>query len=43
MPAPIRLVLTPVRRLNIIGLREAIGVLQRTRERAHMLRLNAQG
>lgn len=43
MPAPIRIVLTESEDRTLLELREAIGVSQRTRDRAHMLRLNAQG
>ena len=43
MPAPIRIVLTKEEDRTLSELREAIGVPQRTRDRAHMLRLNAQG
>ncbi len=43
MPAPIRIVLTESEDRTLLELREAIGVPQRTRDRAHMLRLNAQG
>ena len=43
MPAPIRIVLTESEDQTLLELREAIGVPQRTRDRAHMLRLNAQG
>ena len=43
MPAPIRIVLTESEDRTLSELREAIGVPQRTRDRAHMLRLNAQG
>ena len=43
MPAPIRLVLTEEEDCTLSELRVANGVPQRTRERAHMLRLNAQG
>jgi transposase len=43
MPAPIRIVLTEEEDRTLLELRGANGVPQRTRERAHMLRLNAQG
>lgn len=43
MPAPIRIVLTEEEDRTLLELRVATCVPQRTRERAHMLRLNAQG
>ena len=43
MPAPIRIVLTGEEDRTLLELRIANCVPQRTRERAHMLRLNAQG
>ena len=43
MPAPIRIVLTKEEDLTLLELRVATSVPQRTRDRAHMLRLNAQG
>ncbi len=43
MPAPIRIVLTEEEDRTLLELRVANSVSQRTRERAHMLRLNAQG
>lgn len=43
MPAPICLVLTEEEDRTLRELREAIGVPQRTRDRAHILRLKAQG
>ena len=43
MPAPIHLVLTPEEDQTLSELRVATTVPQRTRDRAHMLRLNAQG
>ncbi len=43
MPAPIRLVLTESEDCTLSELRVANGVPQRTRERAHRWRLNAQG
>ena len=43
MPAPIRIVLTEEEDRTLLELRVAICVPQRTRDRAHMLRLNAQG
>jgi transposase len=43
MPAPIRLVLTESEDRTLSELRVATCVPQRTRDRAHMLRLNAQG
>ncbi len=43
MPAPIRLILTEEEDRTLLELRVATCVPQRTRDRAHMLRLNAQG
>ncbi len=43
MPAPIRIVLTEEEDRTLSELRIAVDVPQRTRDRAHMLRLNAQG
>lgn len=43
MPAPIRIVLTEEEDRTLLELRVASSVPQRTRDRAHMLRLNAQG
>lgn len=43
MPAPIRIVLTKEEDRTLLELRVATSVPQRTRDRAHMLRLNAQG
>ena len=43
MPAPIRIVLTEEEDRTLLELRVAACVPQRTRDRAHMLRLNAQG
>ena len=43
MPAPIRIVLTESEDRTLSELRVATCVPQRTRDRAHMLRLNAQG
>jgi len=43
MPAPIRIVLTKEEDRTLLELRIANKVPQRTRDRAHMLRLNAQG
>ena len=43
MPAPIRIVLTEEEDRTLLELRVAICVPQRTRDRAHILRLNAQG
>ncbi len=43
MPAPIRIVLTEEEDRTLLELRVATNVPQRTRDRAHMLRLNAQG
>jgi len=43
MPAPIRIVLTEEEDSTLLELRVATSVPQRTRDRAHMLRLNAQG
>lgn len=43
MPAPLRITLTPEEDLTLVELRLAKVVPQRTRDRAHMLRLNDQG
>ncbi len=43
MPAPIRIVLTKEEDRTLLELRVATDVPQRTRDRAHILRLNAQG
>jgi hypothetical protein len=43
MPAPLRVVLTEAEELTLAQLREATTVPKRTRNRAHMIRLNAQG
>ena len=43
MPAPLRIILTPEEDLTLTELRLARTVPQRTRDRAHILRLNAQG
>jgi transposase len=43
MPAAIRVVLHPEEERTLSELRRASGVSQRTRDRAHMVRLNAQG
>lgn len=43
MPAPLRILLTPEEDRTLTELRLAQPLLQRTRDRAHMLRLNAQG
>ncbi len=43
MPASIRIVLTEEEDRTLLKLRVVTSVPQRTRERAHMLRLNAQG
>ncbi len=43
MPAPLRIRLTPEEDFTLSELRVATTVVQRTRDRAHMLRLNAQG
>jgi transposase len=43
MPAPLRIRLTPEEDFTLSELRVATTVAQRTRDRAHMLRLNAQG
>jgi transposase len=43
MPAPVRVVLTPEEDRTLSELRVATTVPQRTRDRAHMVRLNAQG
>ena len=43
MPAPLRIILTAEEDYTLSELRQAQSVPQRTRERSHMLRLNAQG
>lgn len=43
MPAPLRIFLSPEQDHTLLELRLAQTVPQRTRDRAHMLRLNAQG
>jgi transposase len=43
MPAPLHIVLNPEEERTLSELRVATTVPQRTRDRAHMLRLNAQG
>ena len=43
MPAPLRIVLSQTDDEMLAELRVATTVPQRTRDRAHMLRLNAQG
>ncbi len=43
MPAPLRVALIDLEDLTLAELREATTVPQRTRYRAHMIRLNAQG
>jgi hypothetical protein len=43
MPAPLRITLTPEEDRTLKELRLAQTVPQRTRDRAHILRLNAQG
>lgn len=43
MPAPLRVTLTEEEDLTLTELREATTVPRRTRDRAHMIRLNAQG
>jgi hypothetical protein len=43
MPAALRIILTPEEDLTLKELRLAQTVPQRTRDRAHILRLNAQG
>lgn len=43
MPAPLRIILTEDEERTLSELREAQSVPYRTRDRAHMLRLNAQG
>lgn len=43
MPAPLRIVLTEAEEEMLSELRVATTVPQRTRDRAHMLRLNAKG
>lgn len=43
MPAPLRIQLNPEEEETLAELRKAISVPYRTRDRAHMLKLNAQG
>ncbi len=43
MPAPLRIRLTPEEDETLSELRQAQSVPERTRDRAHILRLNAQG
>jgi len=43
MPAPLRIKLNPEEEETLAELRKAISVPYRTRDRAHMLKLNAQG
>ena len=43
MPAPIRIVLTSAQETTLSEMREAKNCPQRTRDRAHMVRMNAQG
>jgi transposase len=43
MPAPLRIILTPEENYTLRELRQASSVPKRTRDRAHMLCLNAQG
>lgn len=43
MPAPIRIVLTSAQETTLSEMREAKNFPQRTRDRAHMVRMNAQG
>ncbi|NDJ20640.1 helix-turn-helix domain-containing protein, partial [Nostoc sp. B(2019)] len=43
MPAPLRVALTDLEDLTLAQLREATRVPKRTRDRAQMIRLNAQG
>lgn len=43
MPDPLRIILTEEEDLNLSELWEVQSVPYRTRDRAHMLRLNAQG
>lgn len=43
MPAPLRITLTPEEDYTLSELRQAPSVPKRTRDRAHILRLNAQG
>ncbi len=43
MPAPLRIILTPEEDRTLSELRLAQSLPQRIRDRAHMLRLNAQG
>ena len=43
MPAPIRIVLTSAQEITLSEMRKAENFPQRTRDRAHMVRMNAQG
>jgi len=43
MPAPLRIILTSEEDRTLAELRQAQSVPKRTRDRAHMLRLNAEG
>jgi hypothetical protein len=43
MPAPLRIILTPEEDRTLAELRQAKNVPQRTSDRAHILRLNAEG
>lgn len=43
MPAPLRIILTPEEDRTLAEVRLAQSLPQRIRDRAHMLRLNAQG
>lgn len=43
MPAPIRIILTPEQEITLSEMRESENSPQRTRDRAHMVRMNAQG
>jgi hypothetical protein len=43
MPAPIRIILTAEQEIILSETREAENLPQRTRDRAHMVRMNAQG
>lgn len=43
MAAPIRIILTPEQEITLSETRESENLPQRTRDRAHMIRMNAQG
>ena len=42
MPAPIRIILTAAQEITLSEMREAENLPQRTRDRAHIVRMNAQ-